>query len=72
MEITALLKEISMVSEKYESIYRKTGGRFNIFEITGRSSDEVMICRVIHELINPKGSHFQGVCVRFFPKALLA
>ncbi len=59
-QIKMLLKEISAVSDKYDSIYRKTGGYFNIFDIANISSDEITICRVIHELLNPKGSHFQG------------
>lgn len=59
-QIEMLLKEISAVSGKYDSIYQKTGGYFNIFDIANISSDEITICRIIHELLDPKGSHFQG------------
>lgn len=41
-------------------ISQKTGGYFNIFEITNVCSDEVIICRVLHEILSPEGSHFQG------------
>lgn len=60
MNIESLLTQISTVSKKYDLIYQKTGGYFNIFEITNMVSDEIRICRVIAELLNPKGSHYQG------------
>lgn len=60
MSIEMLLSEISHISKKYEILNQKTGGYFNIFNIVNIESDEVCICRFIHELINPKGSHYQG------------
>lgn len=60
MNIELLLSNISAISEKYDLIYQKTGGYFNIFDIANISSDEVTICRIIYELLNPKGSHYQG------------
>lgn len=59
MNIELLLQEISSISKKYEMINKKTGGYFNIFEITNVSSDEVVICRVLHEILSPEGSHYQ-------------
>ncbi len=59
-QIRILLKKISAVSDEYDSNYRKTGRYFNIFDIANISSNEITICRIIHELLNPKGSHFQG------------
>ncbi|MBK5261713.1 MAG: PD-(D/E)XK nuclease family protein [Peptostreptococcaceae bacterium] len=61
MDNERLLSEIKDISIKYDSIYRKTGGYFNIFEIASISTKELMICRVISELLSPKGSHYQGV-----------
>lgn len=55
-----LLKDVSHISKKYEILNQKTGGYFNIFDIVNINSDEVSICRFIYELINPKGSHYQG------------
>lgn len=60
MRIELLLQEITAVSQKYELIYQKTGGHFNLFEITNIASDEVTICRVLYELLSPNGSHYQG------------
>ena len=60
VNIEFLLAEISEISNKYSLINQKTGGHFNIFEIAGINSDEVKICKVLYELLNPRGSHFQG------------
>lgn len=55
-----LLQEIAGISKKYELLYQKTGGYFNIFEIANIATDEVVICRVLHELLSPRGTHYQG------------
>jgi hypothetical protein len=60
MNVEKLLLEVSAISKKYEMINKMTGGYFNIFDIASISTDEVKICRIIYELINPKGSHYQG------------
>lgn len=60
MDNEKLLLEVSAISKKYEMINKMTGGYFNIFDIAGISTDEVKICRIIYELINPNGSHYQG------------
>ena len=60
MNVELLLQELSLVSKKFELINKKTGGYFNIFEITDIWSDEVIVCRVLHEILSPEGTHFQG------------
>ena len=60
MNIDILLAQISEISKKYNVVAQKTGRLFNIFAIAGIDSDEVIICRVLYELLNPQGSHFQG------------
>lgn len=55
-----LLHEVNGISKKYELLNKKTGGYFNIFEIANISTDEVILCRVLYELLDPKGSHCQG------------
>ncbi len=60
MSVELLLSEVSHISKKYELINQKTGGYFNIFDIANISNDEVFVCKFIHELINPRGSHYQG------------
>lgn len=60
MSIKFLLSDIAHISEKHDLINKSTGGYFNIFDILGVSYDEISICKFIYELINPKGSHYQG------------
>ena len=51
-----------------------TGNQFNIFEIIGISTREVYMCKVLAELLSPKGCHHQGTkylglfCERFLPE----
>ena len=51
-----------------------TGNQFNIFEIIGISTREVYMCKVLAELLSPKGCHRQGTkylelfCERFLPE----
>ncbi len=55
-----LLAEINGISKKYDLINKKTGGYYNIFDITDIIYQETKICKVIYEFINPIGSHYQG------------
>lgn len=72
MSIELLLQEISAISKKYELLNQKTGGYFNIFNIANITTDEVKICRVLYELLSPKGSHYQGsTYLNFFMKFVL-
>lgn len=72
MDVERLLLEVTGISKKYELINKMTGGYFNIFDISNISADEVKICRIIYELINPKGSHYQGEAyLRLFLKYVL-
>lgn len=60
MEIELLLNEVLNIKNKHDLIQKKTGGYFNVFEITNIAYDEVRICRFLFDLLNPKGSHYQG------------
>lgn len=60
MSVEGLLSEISKITEKYKLLNKETGGGFNIFEAADISTDEVTVCRVLYELLSPKGSHAQG------------
>jgi hypothetical protein len=67
-----LMKEVSVIMKKYELIYQKTGDRFNIFEIAAIGDDEVKVCRILRELLDPNGSHAQGsVYLKLFAKIVL-
>lgn len=59
MEPVTLLHEISSITKKYDLLYQKTGGYFNIFEIANIATDELSICRVLYELLSPTGMHYQ-------------
>ena len=58
--IERLLAEVSAIDKKYALINQKTGAYFNIFDMMDRTTDEVFICRFLHELLNPEGVHHQG------------
>lgn len=53
---------------------KNTGNQFNIFEIIGISTREVYMCKVLAELLSPKGCHHQETkylglfCERFLPE----
>lgn len=55
-----MISEISKIIERHKKIYEETGSQFNVFSIAGIDSDEVIICRIIAEFLNPKSSHYQG------------
>ena len=72
MGIELLLKEVWAISDKYEFISQKTGGHFNLFNIVDIATDEVRICRVLHELLNPMGMHYQkDAYLKLFVKHVL-
>ena len=56
-----LLQRFSDIMQRYKGIYRKTGEKFNMFQVLGIESKEVYICRVMRELLSPSGSHYQGI-----------
>lgn len=72
MEARVLLNEVTSISKKYQLINEKTGKNFNIFRILGNGTAEVAICRVMHELLDPYGSHGQGdIYLRSFVHSVL-
>ena len=67
-----LLKNISVIRNKYDEISKVTGDKFNIFSILHLESDEVRLhSRLIGELLNPNGSHNQkGLYLKLFIDAM--
>ncbi len=55
-----LLSQVDKISSKHETIAQATGSRFNIFETTNINENEVRMCRVLAELLDPSGTHCQG------------
>ena len=71
-QVERLLMEVKAISTKYDFMYQKTGEYFNVFDIVGIESDEVRICRLIKEFIDPKGCHCQGtIYLRLFMEHVL-
>lgn len=60
MDANLLLSNVSSIVKTHALIKQHTGGYFNIFRIAKIDQLEVTICRVLHDLLNPKGSHSQG------------
>lgn len=58
--INNLLVSTGSIIDKYSAIARETGRSFNIFEIARIEDKEVIICRILAELLDPKGRHGQG------------
>lgn len=59
--IRNLLKNVSVISKKYDDIAKITGEKFNIFSIMSMETNERYThSAIIGELLNPKGSHGQG------------
>ncbi len=57
VQLLATVNDI-MVRNNEENLTQ--GKEFNIFHIQKTADDEVRICRLIRELLDPKGSHGQG------------
>ena len=55
-----LIAKVNGILEKYSNMDGITGRNFNIFKICEIHDKEVLICRFIYQLINPKGLHNQG------------
>ncbi|GHV47250.1 hypothetical protein AGMMS49546_36660 [Spirochaetia bacterium] len=59
-ETALLLERVSEVVKDFDKQDRETGAKYNIFTIAGVSEKEVIICRVITDLLDPKGRHGKG------------
>jgi len=61
IQTAALLLERTLAKNKrFEEQYRKTGMAYNIFKVAGISEGEVIMCRVLADLLNPKSLHYRG------------
>ena len=60
IDIERLIEDVKKLNRDCESRRRSVGGDFNIFYVIATESDEVRICRLIKELLDPKGCHGQG------------
>ena len=70
--IETLLLEVSEILKEHRQNRLKNGDDFNIFKITGIQSDEVKMCRMLAEIIDPMGTHNEGLFfIRSFAKKVL-
>lgn len=58
--IQTMLKKAAEITKKYDTIAQATGSSFNMFELVNVAEDEVRMCRVLADLLNPEGTHRQG------------
>jgi hypothetical protein len=56
----ALLNSVSDIVKRYEERWRWTGGKYNIFQVADIADQEVIMCRVLADLLNPQGRHCKG------------
>ena len=70
--IKLILKNIEEIVNKNTKQLRENGTCFNLLEISGINNLEVKMCRILAELINPSGSHYQHtVFLKSFVKNVL-
>jgi hypothetical protein len=55
-----LLNGVTNIIKCYEAQWQKTGEKYNIFKIADIARKEVIMCRVLADLMNPRGKHGQG------------
>jgi hypothetical protein len=60
MNVTELLDGVTGIIKQYEARWQKTGAKYNIFKVAGIAHKEVIMCRVLADLLNPQGKHGQG------------
>ncbi|GMO57473.1 MAG: hypothetical protein Ta2G_17190 [Termitinemataceae bacterium] len=58
--IKSLLAETAKITKQLEKGYRDNGTKYNIFNIAGIGEKEVIMCKVIADLLDPKGKHYKG------------
>jgi hypothetical protein len=52
-----LLNDATGIIKEFEARWRKTGEKYNIFKVAGIKRKEVIMCRVLADLLDPKGAH---------------
>jgi hypothetical protein len=55
-----LLNSITDVIKRYEAQWQKTGEKYNLFRVADIAHKEVIMCRVLADLLDPRGKHCQG------------
>jgi hypothetical protein len=55
-----LLNGVTGIIKRYEAQWQKTGEKYNLFKVADIAHKEVIMCRVLADLMNPQGRHCQG------------
>jgi hypothetical protein len=55
-----LLDGVTDIIRRYQARWQQTGEQFNLFKVAGITDDEVKICRVLADILNPRGKHCKG------------
>ena len=55
-----LLEKTSDIRKECEKRYKETGETYNVFKAAKIHEDERKMCNVLVDLLDPKGSHYQG------------
>lgn len=72
LTVERLIEDVKKLNKEFETRKRAHGLDFNIFYVLSTESDEVRTCRLIKELIDPKGCHGQGdIFLRKFIECVL-
>jgi len=58
--VERLLEHVSGTVNKSQEENKETGIAYNVFKVMLRDKKEVRMCRVLADLLNPKGQHYRG------------
>lgn len=58
-KINKIIEDVKEINEKYKKYENETDKYYNFFEICEIENSEVIICRVLHSLLNKNGRHGQ-------------
>jgi hypothetical protein len=58
--VPQLLDSVTDIIKRYEARWQKTGEKYNLFKVAGIAHKEVIMCRVLADLLDPKGAHGRG------------
>lgn len=70
--IKAILQDVNIKINENITKMRENGEFFNLLEISGINKLEVKMCKILAELLNPIGSHYQNILfLKRFVKSVL-
>jgi hypothetical protein len=55
-----LLNGVTGIIRRYEETWQRTGEKYNLFKVADIAHKEVIMCRVLADLLDPKGAHCRG------------